>query len=456
MLTGSPSRAILLFAVPLFIGNVFQQLYNMVDAMVVGRFVGINALAAVGASGPAYSLMISLVLGAASGASVVTAQIFGSGDSQGLRRAYITMWKILGILGLAFSVIGFLLAGPTLRLLGTPAEVYAGSLMYVRIMCCGILATCLYNGMSSFLRSVGNSSTPLVALIISSIVNIVLDLAFVLIGRMGVAGVAAATVIAQLVSGLYCLAYVHRKMPDLGFSVSEFRIDPPAAREMVRIGLPATFSTVVVTLSTMFIQAAVNSYGAIVVGAYTVGNKVENICFCLAFSIGLATGVFCGQNIGAGDEKRTVEGLYAGLRIAVIYSAVMAVFGFVFAAPLVRFFSPEPEVLTIGVPLIRLTGCFGPVLGMVFVFQNFLRNVSDVRPTVVMSFAEIISRGILPFVLSSWIGYFGIWWATPVGWTLSALIGFIRYKSGKWKGKAAAVQGQSSDPAMPANTEQIR
>ncbi len=433
MTKGNPGRLILRFAVPLFIGNIFQQLYNTVDAMVVGRFVGIQALAGVGASASSYSLIISLVNGFATGASVVIAQVFGSGSTEKVRQAYITTWKILAVCGAAFTLIGLLCCGFLLRLLGTPEDVYADAHVYMLVMCAGVLATCLYNGIASFLRSVGDSRTPLNALILSSVVNIVLDLAFVLFLGMGVAGVAVATLLAQLLSGLYCLAVVHKNMPQMKFSLREFKMDPSTAREMVRIGVPSAFSTVVVTASTMFIQAAVNRYGSLVVGAYTVDLKVENICMCLAYSIGMATGIFCGQNAGAKDRERTVLGLHTGIVIAVIYSTLMGILMWVFAGPLIRIFSEDEEVLAIGLPVVRITAVFSPVLGVLFVFQHFLRNVSDVKPTVVMSFAEIFSRGILPFVLSKWYGYYGIWWATPIGWMLSLLIGVVRYRSGKWK-----------------------
>jgi len=437
MTQGPIYRSIIAFAIPLFIGNIFQQLYNMVDAMVVGRFVGLQALAAVGASASSYNLIIAIILGIASGASVVIAQIFGSGDREHLRKAYITTWKILLYAGLGLMVIGFFCCGPLLKLLGTPEDVFADALIYVRYMVIGILATCLYNGMSSFLRSVGNSLTPLIALVISSLLNVGLVILFVLAFHMGVAGVALATVISQLVSGLYCLVYVHRKMPEMSFSLREFRMDTDVAKEMIRIALPSTFSTIVVTVSTMFIQAAVNQYGSTVVAAYTIGGKVEHIGFCLAYSIGLAAGVFCGQNIGARNMERTRKGFRAGMVIALAYSVFVGLVMLLLAGPLTSLFSDDAEVMRIAVPLIRIEASFSPVLCVVFVFQNFLRNVSDVRPTVVMSFAEILSRGILPFVLSSWMGYYGSWWATPVGWTLSMIIGFVRYRSGKWKDKAA-------------------
>ena len=436
LLNGNPYRCIIAFAIPLFIGNIFQQLYNVVDAAVVGRFVGLKALAAVGAGASGNGLIISIVLGISSGASVVISQVYGTGVKEKLRSSYITTCKILLYAGIVLMVIGYLCCVPLLRLMGTPADVFDDAVVYVRFMVAGIMATCLYNGMSSFLRSVGDSMTPLVALIISSLVNVGLDVVFVLCFRMGVAGVAAATVTSGLVSGLYCMFIIHKKMPEMNFGIRDFRMDPEIAEEMIRVGLPATFSTVVVTISTMFIQTAVNGFGSTVVGAYTIGERVENIGFCLAYSIGLSTGVFCGQNIGADNMDRTVKGFRSGIVIAVVYSITVGAAMFFLARPLTGVFSTVPEVTQIAVPLIRINAVFAPVLCIVFVMQNFLRSVSDVRPTVVMSFAEIMSRGILPFILPLWLGYFGIWWATPVGWILSLIIGWIRYRSGKWKKKS--------------------
>ena len=207
MTSGTPWKQILLFAVPLFVGTIFQMLYNTVDAIVVGRFVGIKALAAVGASTSSYNLIIALVNGFCSGASVVIAQTFGGGDMKMVRNAYITTCKILLIIGVLFMGIGIMGCGSLLRLLGTPEDVFADAHTYVILMSAGILATCLYNGMASFLRSVGNSFIPLVALIVASVLNIVLDLAFVIWAGLGVTGVAIATVLSQLISGIFCFVF---------------------------------------------------------------------------------------------------------------------------------------------------------------------------------------------------------------------------------------------------------
>ncbi len=435
MTTGSPMKLILIFAIPLFIGSVFQTLYNMVDAIVVGRFVGTLALASVGAASPAYNIFLALVNGFTNGASIIIGQHFGDNDEEGVRRDVATSVIIIGITGAVLSILGLILSMPVLRLLGTPPDVIDGAYNYMRWMCIGVLCTCLYNGLAAALRSVGNSRIPLVALIISSLLNIVLDLLFVIVLDMGVSGVAIGTILSQLASGIFCLIYIARYIPILRLKPSEIKYSGSSGKEMFRLGLPAAFSTGVVVVSVLFIQRAVNSYGSTVVAAYTADSRAENIFFCLSFSMGMATGVFIAQNRGAGLIDRVKKGLIDGIKISLAYHVVVATVSFTFGKYIVRLFTTDPEVVEIGSQIIRITACFAPVLGLVFIFQHFLRSVSDVKPTIWMSFAEIFSRGILPFVLSASFGYYGIWWATPIGWTLSLLIGILRYRSGKWVDK---------------------
>ena len=417
MTRGNPMRTIMVFAVPFFVGNVFQMFYNTVDTMVVGRFVGSQALASVGGAGISYNVMLMLINGFMNGASVVVAQAFGSRDYEAVRKGYATSCIMIAVSGIIFTVLGELLALPLLRILKTPEDVIDGSLLYLRVMYIGILATGLYNGLAAFLRAVGDSITPLVALVISSCINVVLDLVFVLALKQGIAGVALATIISQAVS-----------LPSKG----EFRFDRKSAGEMVRIGVPAAFSSAVVTFSVMLIQRAVNSYGSTVLAAYTAEEKVGQICFCLSYSIGLATGVFIGQNTGAGLTDRVKQGLKAGTAISLIYHIAIAGIMLLFCRQLISIFTTEEAVIEIAVEVLRINALASPLLGLNFVFQNFLRNVSDVKPTIWMSSAEVLSRGIMPYVLGARFGYRGVWWATPIGWLLSFLIGLWRYLSGKW------------------------
>lgn len=435
MTKGKPIGMIIRFAIPMFIGTVFQQLYNMVDSIVVGRFVGAGALAAVGACAPAYSLIIALIMGLTVGASVIISQNFGAGDDEKVKQSYCSSLIVVFVAGILLMIIGLLVTIPLLRILGTPEELVADCSHYMWIMCIGILATCLYNGMAAFLRAIGNSVIPLVALIIASAMNIVLDLFFVLALGMGVPGVAIATILAQLVSGIFCLVYVNYKMPQYRLSWKEMRPQRDMVVDMIRIGAPAALSSSIVSISTMFLQRAVNAYGTDVIAAYTAGNRTEQICFCLSYAIGTAVGTFCGQNVGAKKLDRVIEGLHAGYIITLVYNVVIGAAAFIGAKYVLLIFTKDPVVIEIGIGLVRVTTLFAPVLGLVFVFQNFLRNVSDIKPTVWMSMAEVIARGALGFVFSALFGYAGIWWATPVGWTGSMLIGYARYRSGKWKEK---------------------
>ena len=433
MTKGNPAKTIMVFAVPLFIGNVFQMFYNTVDTMVVGRFVGAHALAAVGGAGVSYSVMLMLINGFMSGASVVIAQAFGADDKEAVRRGYATSCIMIAAGGILFTILGELLAMPLLRLLATPEDVIYDSLLYLRVMYLGILATSLYNGLASFLRAVGDSTTPLLALLLSSGLNVALDLLFVVGFGNGVAGVAWATIIAQAVSGVYCFVRIYRKMPEFRLRPGELKIDRAAAKEMMRIGVPAAFSTAVVQISVMLLQRAVNNYGSTVLAAYTAENKTGQICYSLSYSIGLAVGVFVGQNRGAKREDRVREGLFSGIRISLAYHLAVMTLILIFSRQLIGLFTTDEGVINIALEIIRINAFASPLLGLNFVFQNFLRNVSDVRPTIWMSTAEVACRGTLPFLLGMRFGYHGIWWATPIGWLLSLAIGIRRYRSGKWR-----------------------
>ena len=435
MTSGSPMKIITLFAVPMFVGNVFQQVYNMVDSIVVGNFVGPNALAAVGTCGGAFNLILALIVGLTSGMSVVVAQYFGAKNYAMVKRTFISAIIVNMSVGVGVTVLGVLLARPLLLLLGTPEDIMEDAVTYLTIMFLGTLANCMYNGMSSVLRALGDSVIPLLILVAASLTNVGLDLLFVLSFGMGVAGVALATVLSQLISAILCIIYVFIKLPMLRFKKKEFYADRAVVREIVRIGVPAALSSSGVSISVMFMQRAINAYGSTVIAAYTSGNRAEQLGMCLSFSIGASVGTFCGQNIGAKNFERVKRGLHAGYIICFTYTIIVGVLMFDFSDFLSRMFSSDETVIEISSECIRVVALFAPMLGLVFLFQNFLRSAGDVTPTVWMSISEIVARSVLAFTFSALFGYHGIWWATPVGWTGSALIGYIRYRSGKWKKK---------------------
>ena len=299
MTSGRPIKVITTFAIPLFIGSIFQQIYNMVDSIVVGNYVGANALAAVGACTGAFNLMLALIVGLTGGMSVVIAQYFGAKNMNMVKQTFLTSTLIKLLTGVVITFAGIALARPLLRVLNTPESIMADAHIYLVIMFIGTLANCMYNGMSSVLRSMGNSTIPLVILIMASLINVGLDLLFVIVFNMGVAGVATATVLAQLISAIAAMIYTFVKIPELRFSFKELRLEKAIAKEVIRIGFPAALSSCGVSISVMFMQRAINAYGEDTIAAYTVGNKAENVGMALSYSIGTAVGTFCGQNIGA-------------------------------------------------------------------------------------------------------------------------------------------------------------
>lgn len=435
MTEGNPIKEISLFAVPLFVGIVFQQVYNMVDSVVVGQFVGPVSLGAVGACGGTFNLIISLLSGLAGGSGVILAQYFGADNKELVKKGFIATCIVNIAAGILLTIIGLLVAESLIHLLGTPAKQVPEAVTYLTIMCGGIMANCLYNGMSAVLRAFGDSITPLVALIIASLLNIGLDLLFVIKLGMGVAGVAYATIIAQLVSAVVCIIYTMIKLPQLRFGIKNISFEKDIIWEIIRIGVPSALTTSGVSISTMFMQSAINKFGDVVVTGYTVGNKAEQIGLCLAVAIGMAVGTFCGQNIGARKFDRVKQGLRIGVISSLVYTVVMSVMVIIFAKQFCMIFTDDPHVIEVAREVIYVTTPFGPVLGLIFVIREFLKSAGDVAPTVWMSVTEIVSRSVLAFVFAGIWGYTGIWWVTPIGWIATIIIGFWRYKSGAWKRK---------------------
>lgn len=435
MTKGSVLKAITLFAIPLFIGAVFQQIYNAVDTIVVGRYVSAFALGAVGSCAGTFNLIIALMTGLSGGAGVLLAQHFGAKDEEMVKKTFINTIIVMLVVGIILTIIGTLCARPLLILLKTPEEQMEYAVSYLTVMCLGILANCLYNGISAVLRALGDSVTPLIALIIASLLNVGMDILFVVVFGWGVVGVAVATVLAQLISAIFCIVYMFIRLPMLRFRIKDIVIETELIIDIAKIGVSTALSSVGVSLSVMFMQRAINSCGPAVVSGYTVANKAENICMCLAFSIGMSVGMFCGQNIGAKEYDRVKKGYRIGCLVAFLYGAIVAVFVIAFAGPLAAVFSTDPEVVDVAKEVIYVTMGFGPVLGLVFVYQNFLRSAGDIAPTVIMSVMEMVARSVLALVFVRIWGRMGIWWVTPIGWTACMIFGFIRYQSGAWKKK---------------------
>ena len=351
-----------------------------------------DALAAVGCGASPFGFFMTLIQGFTVAASVLISQAYGAGNKKQLRRAYVTSSMITLAAGILLTVIGSLIARPLLILLKTPPNILDLSVVYLRTVCLGLLATCLYNTMASCLRAVGNSVIPLYALILTSLMNVALDLLFVIAFGMGVFGVALATVLSQLVSGVLCLLYATKNFPEFSLKNITGSLHRQMAAEVMRIGIPSSLQSSIVSISAMCMQRAVNSFGSVVTAGYTIGNRTDQLFFCLSFAIGLAVGTFAGQNAGAGNYNRVREGVKKGFLISTVYTVATAAVLIPLAPQICRIFTTDASVISVAVPYCRITSSFAPMLGMVFIYQNVLRSCSDIAPTVWMSITEVTSR----------------------------------------------------------------
>ncbi len=436
MTEGNPLKLMIAFALPMILGNIFQQLYSMVDAMVVGRFVSTQALAAVGATGSILFLMISFIIGFTMGTSIVTSHYAGAEDERGLRSTFATGAWISAIAYVIICIGGNLLAGPALRLLGTPEDIIADAEVYIRINFSTSIAPITYNMIAQFLRALGDSKTPLYALIISSFTNIVLDLLFVIAFGMGVAGVALATAIAQVCSTGFCLFRAFRNYKDVIPHKAEWKKpNGEIVKRILKFGLPMSVQQVFVSFGMMAIQGIINSFGSGVVAGYTAANKVDQIALQFMNSIGSAMSTYAGQNYGA----RRGERLFSGLKSALVLTVGAGLFltlAMVFAGRyLVLLFMESTEVEAIGVATQYLTtvAIFYVLCGVSYVYSNLLRGVGKVVVPTAASFVELGAKILAAGVLSKLFGHAGIWYAWPVAWIVTdlLLIGYFHLVSAK-------------------------
>ena len=311
MTAGSPVKAILMFTVPIFVGNVFQQFYSMVDTIIVGKFVGTTALAAVGSVGTIMFLIIGFMLGLTAGFTVLTAQRFGAGDMKGMRKTVGSAATLSVIMTVIMTTISMLGMKPLLKFMNTPSDIFADAYHYIMVICAGIFATVLYNLLASILRAIGNSQIPLYFLILSALLNVVLDLLLIIVFRMGAAGAAYATVISQGVSGVLCLIYIIKKIPELKLEKSDFQLNGHIAKVQIGIGIPMALQYSITAIGSMMVQSSLNVLGSGAVAAFTAANKIEQVLTQAYVALGTTMATYCAQNIGAGKVKRIRQGFRA-------------------------------------------------------------------------------------------------------------------------------------------------
>lgn len=435
--SGNERSLILKFAIPMLIGNVFQQMYNIVDSLVVGNFIGKSALAAVGASFPIVFALISFVIGIATGGTIVISQFFGAKEYNKVKRAIDTLYIFVFIASIIISIGGIIFSEAIFRLLQLPEEIIPEAKTYLNIFLGGTIVFFGFNGTSAILRGLGDSKTPLYFLIIASILNIIFDLLFVLVFKWGVAGVASATILSQAIAFVSAILYLNRTHKLISFSLLRMVFDMEIFLKSLRIGLPSGFQHTFVALGMMTLMAIVNTFGTDVIAAYSVGQRIDSFASMFAMNFGLALSTFVGQNIGANKTERVKTGLLATLKMASAITITVSLIVLLGGSRLMGFFTSDPQVIDIGSGYLSVVGVFYIVFTFMFVIGGVMRGAGD---TLVPMFITLVSLWVvripLAWYLSGIMGFNGIWWAIPIGWSTGLIFSFLYYLTGKWKKKA--------------------
>lgn len=435
MTKGTPWKLLLQFAVPLFIGNIFQQLYNMVDSIIVGNFVGPNALGAIGTTNSLNFLFFSLVAGLSVGIGIIVAQFFGSNNEEKVKDTIGNAIWIVLISSVIMACIGFFIAKPVLVLLRTDKVILGDATAYLKVTSIGICCTGLYNGVSSILRALGDSKTPLIFLIFASLVNVVLDLWFVLGLGWGVVGAGVATAFSQFLSAVTCIFYAYKSNTYFRLKKKNLKLNSYIVEKSLRLGIPVALQNSLIAFSLIVLQAIVNGYGATFTTAFTVISRIETLVQQPFMSLGAAVSTYTGQNLGAGKTDRVVKGFNSSNVMNVIFSAVVLVLFWIFTSPIVSIFGKDAEVLRIASDGLRITSCFYVFLGLIYTTRNVLNGAGDAMFSLFTGIVECIGRVgfAYPLTLIPFLGSYGVFVATGITWMLNGLFSLIRYKRGKWK-----------------------
>lgn len=428
-------KQILAFAFPLMIGNLFQQLYNTVDSIVVGNFVGKEALAAVGSTGPIINTLIGFFMGLSAGMGVAISQHYGAKDEKGVHDAVHTSLFITLVLSVVFTFLGIALVPPLLRMMSTPEDVMPGATLYLRIYFAGVIGLMFYNIGSGILRAVGDSRRPLYFLIFSAVVNTILDLVFVVGFKMGIDGVAYATIIAQVLSAILTLYVLARADGPYKVIFKDIKFNKAMTQRIVRLGIPTGLQQAITSFSNVFVQGYVNQFGSACMAGWSSYNKIDMFVMLPMMSISLASTTFVGQNIGAGQIDRAKKGTRVATGMSLLVTVILMIPVMIFARQLVGMFNSDAEVLSYGAMLIRLITPFYVLCCANQVYAGALRGAGAVKaPMYIMLGSFVVFRQIYLFAVSkiantiTWValGY-------PFGWIVATVASLIYYYFGNWE-----------------------
>ena len=427
--TGRITATMVRFAVPMIVGDLLQQLYNVVDTLIVGKFVGRDALAAVGSSYTLMTFLTSILLGLCMGSGTVFSMYYGAKNNERLKKSAYTSFIMIAVCAVILSVIVFAFVDPIMAFLQVPGEVYQMMRNYLMIIFTGIAATFLYNFFAFLLRALGNSVVPLAFLAVSAVMNIVLDLVFVLVFDMGVEGAAIATVFSQYVSGVGLVVYTLVKHKELrpGGGIYEKGL----LRELADFSFLTCLQQSIMNFGILMVQGLINSFGIVVMAAFAAAVKIDSFAYMPVQDFGNAFSIFIAQNYGAGEKERIKKGIAAAFKISAVFSIAISVLVCLFAKPLMLIFIQphETEVLAVGMQYLRVEGAFYIGIGWLFLFYGLYRAVRKPGMSVVLTIISLGTRVVLAYTLSAVpaIGVLGIWASVPIGWFLADATGFLYY-----------------------------
>ena len=433
LINGNETKVMLNFAIPMIIGNIFQQLYNVADTIIVGKFIGPNALAAVGSSFAIMVFLTSIILGLCMGSGAVFSYLYGANEIKKLKNSFFTSFLFIGIVTLIINLGAIIFIDDILRLIQIPAEVLTDTKAYLLIIFYGITFTSIYNYFASVVRSMGNSMIPLVFLIISAVINIVLDIIFVLPLDMGVAGAAYATIIAQGFSAIGIAIYSIKKVPQMRLSKKDIYLDKKIIKMIANYSILTSIQQSVMNFGILMIQGLVNSFGVMAMAAFAAVVKIDSFAYMPVQDFGNAFATFIAQNKGANKQKRIRNGIRSALKIITIYSVAISILVLVFAKPLMRIFidGHETEILEIGMQYLAIVASFYPLVGYLFMFYGLFRGLGKNEVSIILTIVSLGTRVALAYTLSAipTIGILGIWWGIPIGWGLADLIGLFKVRT---------------------------
>lgn len=429
MTSGNPAKLIVKFSIPLLIGNIFQQLYNISDIIIVGRLIGVNALAAVGASAPLYFVLLLVILGFTGGLTVITAQEFGAKNEDGVRKSVVHSLVASMVLSLVMTLFMFFYMKELLQIMNVPQEIMPEALKFIRVLCAGLVLIVGYNLLSFFMRALGDSRTPLYFLIFSSVLNIFLNLLFIYVFKMGVVGSALGTIVAISISVIACIVFIGKKFPILHLTRKDWKLDGATFKKHLDIAVPMSIQFSIIAFGVMIIQSVCNSFGPEVIAAFTSALRIEQLATQPLVAIGLAVATFSAQNFGAGMIGRIRRGVFICSMISLVFSIFMALVVRYGGENMIQIFidGENANIIDTAKDYLNISTLFYFFLGQIFIFRNALQGMGRAKIPLLASIVELVMRALAAVYLAKQYGYIGICYASPIAWVGGALVVDIGY-----------------------------